>query len=341
MRPLCSSPGIDADRRRTGRSPERTQTTNPFVAAAGTRGLGRATLAGVGDPPVIAAHCLNCDTPLPTPRPNYCPQCGQESTLRPPRLREFIQQFGGAFVSTEGALWRTLALLLTRPGELTRQYLAGRRKRYVLPLRLYLTTSVITLLLIRASALWLGEEPLQFDIGPGLAQQLPKEARLHLGIGEAGLRNGVFYCERLPAWLCRRIERRLDLDPKRLADESARLGQRILGNIGPAMFVLLPSFALFTLLAYRNRGLRYSEHLVFALHVHAFWFVAIAVTLLGLGVLSAVAVASIPVYTLLAMRRVYQGRVAPMLLRAAVISLLYSITLGIAIAGAAIVAILG
>ncbi len=53
--------------------------------------------------------------------------------MRPPTLVEFAQQFGGAYLATEGALWRTLRLLLTRPGELTRRYLAGQRKHYVLP----------------------------------------------------------------------------------------------------------------------------------------------------------------------------------------------------------------
>ena len=61
--------------------------------------------------------------------------------MRPPTLLEFAQQFGGAYLSTEGALWRTLGLLLLRPGELTRRYLNGQRKHYILPLRLYLTTS--------------------------------------------------------------------------------------------------------------------------------------------------------------------------------------------------------
>jgi len=42
-------------------------------------------------------------------------------------LRELAQQFGGADFGTEGASGRTLKLLLTRPGELTAPYLAGRR----------------------------------------------------------------------------------------------------------------------------------------------------------------------------------------------------------------------
>ena len=54
---------------------------------------------------------------------------------------EFLHEFVGHYVALEGTLWRTLGLLLRHPGRLTREYLDGRRRRYVLPLRLYLTAS--------------------------------------------------------------------------------------------------------------------------------------------------------------------------------------------------------
>ncbi len=112
---------------------------------AARRPEARRQLTRVAEPDAPPA-CLNCGASFAAPRPKFCPSCGQETTVRPPTLGEFAQQFGGAYFSTEGALWRTLALLLFKPGELTRQYLAGRRKHYVLPLRLYLTVSVVVLL---------------------------------------------------------------------------------------------------------------------------------------------------------------------------------------------------
>jgi hypothetical protein len=200
----------------------------------------------VSDSEPPASRCLNCDHPLPDPRPNFCPQCGQETVLRPPRLGEFLQQWGGAFVSTEGALWRTLRLLVLKPGELTRQYLAGRRA-------------------------------------------------------------GVFFCDGLPAWVCERVQTRLLAAPEAFPREMAGMGERLVANLGAAMFLLLPSFALFTMLAYRNRRLRYTEHLVFALHLHAYWFIAIALTLPEFGPLSALAALSIPAYTMLSLGRVFRA----------------------------------
>jgi hypothetical protein len=86
--------------------------------------------------------------------------------------------------------------------------------------------------------------------------------------------------------------------------------------------------------------LRYTEHLVFALHVHAFWFVALLLTLPDWGPLTALALLAVPVYTLLAMKRVYGGRRWPRLLRAGLVSALYGTTLVLALGGVGLVSLL-
>jgi hypothetical protein len=275
--------------------------------------------------------CLNCDEPFGQPRPRFCPACGQESNLKPPTVREFAQQFGGSYIAVEGALWRTLKLLLLKPGAITVEYLQGRRRRYVLPLRLYLTISVVVLLLLRATA------AVQFQADDiDLTPTRPRSMALRMGPGEAGLENGVFFCRHLPAWVCRRLQRRIDIDPKALQGQVEALSERFMASLGTAMFVLLPSFAMWLRLFYRNRELRYTEHLVFALHVHAFWFLMLGLMLTNLGLLVAAAMIATPVYTLLAMRRVYGGRWWPRLLRAALICALYGLTLTLALAGVAL-----
>jgi succinate dehydrogenase hydrophobic anchor subunit len=86
--------------------------------------------------------------------------------------------------------------------------------------------------------------------------------------------------------------------------------------------------------------LRYTEHLVFALHVHAFWFVALLFALPDWGPLTALALLAVPVHTLFAMKRVYGGGLGPRLLRACLVSALYGMTLGLALAGVALVSLL-
>ena len=275
-------------------------------------------------------RCLNCGLALAAPTPRYCGHCGQETSLRPPRFLEFVQQFGGAYFSTEGALWRTLALLLFRPGELTRRYLAGRRKHYVLPLRLYITVSLLALLAIRFVA------PSGFNLGADSGASTQKE-HPDISVLEfdrdtgAGLKDGKFYCKGLPRWFCERLEAKLDVDAKQFARDMKRLPERFIANWGTAMFLLLPFFALLHKLVYWSRGLRYTEHLVYALHVHSFWFAALLLALLPGSWVSIAMAIVVPLYTLIAARHVYGGGWFGTLWRAAVVALFYLVVISIAV----------
>jgi len=270
--------------------------------------------------------CSNCGAPFAPERRRFCPECGQETHIKPPTLGEFIQQFGGAYLSTEGALWRTLKLLLFKPGELTRQYLAGRRKHYVLPLRLYLTISLIALVLLRVTA----TSSVNFGMPADLDLRKGEYAILSFGDDNgAGIKDGVFFCKGMPAWFCKRLERRLDVDPKGLQREALALGERFLSNMGAAMFVMLPLFAAWLKLVYWNRRLRYTEHLVFALHLHAFWFLVLLLTLTDQSWLSGLAALAVPVYAFIAMRRVYGGGWFVRLMIMLLVSLLYTVAISI------------
>jgi hypothetical protein len=87
-----------------------------------------------------ATHCLNCGAAV---HASFCQFCGQGTAVHVPSAREFLHEFVGHYVALESTLWRTLALLLFKPGRLTRDYIEGKRVRYVLPLRVYLTMSLI------------------------------------------------------------------------------------------------------------------------------------------------------------------------------------------------------
>jgi predicted RNA-binding Zn-ribbon protein involved in translation (DUF1610 family) len=225
------------------------------------RAMSPAVSAAPSEAAAMPSACLNCGESFGESgerRRRFCPECGQETTVRAPTLGEFAQQFGGAYFAAEGALWRSLKLLLLKPGALTLQYLAGRRKHYVLPLRLYLSISLLVLLLLRV--LGGGQVDVKVDDTAKIAEE-NRNFTLDVGRGRAGLRDGVFFCEDLPGWVCKRIQRRVDIDPRRMRSEVESLKDRFLADLGPAMFVLLPSFALWLKLAYRNRQLRYTENL--------------------------------------------------------------------------------
>jgi hypothetical protein len=95
------------------------------------------------------SNCANCDAPLSG---HYCSQCGQEAVLHTASVREFLHEFIGHYVALEGKLWGSLKRLIFQPGELTNEYMRGRRVRYVQPLRMYLTFSVLFFALFKLTA---------------------------------------------------------------------------------------------------------------------------------------------------------------------------------------------
>jgi hypothetical protein len=85
-------------------------------------------------------NCLNCGTEL---RGQYCGHCGQRARNRLISIWELLRDAFGDLLELDSRLWRTLIPLLIRPGQLTRDYLEGRRARYMPPFRMYLVLSVI------------------------------------------------------------------------------------------------------------------------------------------------------------------------------------------------------
>ncbi len=80
------------------------------------------------------AACLNCATRLTG---YYCHACGQRGHVHRTLSAFFHDLLHGVF-HFEGKIWRTLPLLAWRPGDLTRDYIAGKRASYVSPLALFL-----------------------------------------------------------------------------------------------------------------------------------------------------------------------------------------------------------
>jgi Protein of unknown function (DUF3667) len=99
--------------------------------------LGRAVEPKAGETSDGHTHetnCLNCGAPLAGP---YCHECGQHAHVHR-TLSAFFHDFLHGVLHFEGKIWRTLPLLVWRPGELTRGYIDGQRARFVSPVALFL-----------------------------------------------------------------------------------------------------------------------------------------------------------------------------------------------------------
>ena len=90
----------------------------------------------------VAARCASCREPLSGA---YCARCG-EKVLDPESLtiRHFVTHtLADELVHLDGRFWRTLRALILRPGVLSEEYSAGRRRLYIRPIKL-LIASIIT-----------------------------------------------------------------------------------------------------------------------------------------------------------------------------------------------------
>src|SRR6266536_5535877 len=85
-------------------------------------------------------HCENCGASLSG---RFCWQCGQAAIDYRRSFRHVIVDVLDSFLNWDSKFFATLGLLITRPWRLTNEFLAGRRVRYVHPLRLYLLASIL------------------------------------------------------------------------------------------------------------------------------------------------------------------------------------------------------
>lgn len=269
-------------------------------------------------------YCRNCHYTLATPRPAYCGHCGQETDLHPPSVREMFTEYLGHYVAFDGPLWRTLWALVFLPGHLTAAYFHGRRRRYVLPLRVYLSASFIFFvgwaLLPQGPTQVIETDPAVVgDAGPGKTATVrvkpdmtPAEAAAVAKAADAGASapDGVTIstklgdCDLTHAQDCGAVERwatRVINKAQGMSFEQWKARSRALAPY--AMLAMQPVFAALLLLTFAGSGRRYAEHFVFSLHCHSLWFLAL---LLAMAThLEGLLVFAVFGHGLLAMRRVY------------------------------------
>ena len=89
------------------------------------------------------SRCLNCGRELNT-GDQFCGTCGQRNRTHKRSLLEWVSEGLSTFLHLEGRTWNTLRDLPV-PGRLVRNYLDGKRARYIHPLRLLLLSSLLSL----------------------------------------------------------------------------------------------------------------------------------------------------------------------------------------------------
>jgi Protein of unknown function (DUF3667) len=302
----------------------------------------------LNDGHTLEATCRNCDANLGELPANFCPACGQDTLNHPPTFWEFVHEFITHYVALEGKLWKTLVLLFFKPAELTREYRAGRKLRYISPLRLYITASFLFFLVVKIAGLgnFIIDDTREGAEGAkgatssfNISTHVDEKSRAEIEAAVSEFKNNPrtadaasadvkLECaanEKMCQWLESRLAKKYRGKP--VNDVLAALNAGAIANIPYALFLLLPLFALLTKLIYVNRGLYFGEHVVYALHVHAFTFFAmLLMALLPSAVQPAIAIAAM-IYYLVAMQRFFGGRWWTTLIRYGIVAIVYQFLL--------------
>lgn len=222
--------------------------------------------------------CANCAT---LASGSHCPACGQkrihEGDLA---LRHAWHHVAHELTHLDGKVFTTLRLLLTRPGQLTLDFLEGRRARHIHPIRVFIAIGFLFFLLAKLNP--------PFDVGEAFGPTLQGDALATLD------------------------RRAADLGTTRealLAKASAASAAAFKTVSLCATFA--GGFVLWLLFRRQRRYL--AEHLVMTLHLASFnmclwlvlgWFTRIPATQLIAGLITSALAFG---YFLWAARRVYGG----------------------------------
>jgi len=138
--------------------------------------------SGTHHPVEHGAACRNCGARI---EDRFCTTCGQLGANFQRPVWDLVASSIGDMFALDGRLWRTLPMLLLRPGRMTRDYIDGKRARFVPPFRLFLLTSVIfflTVFTVLENQPWLKEFRFSPDDAPSGSFVIAGDAQFNLGM---------------------------------------------------------------------------------------------------------------------------------------------------------------
>lgn len=226
----------------------------------------RARRSAVDSVPSGMERCVSCDAPLSGP---YCSACG-ERTLEPDdlTLRHFlVHTVAAELLSVDGRLWQTLRLLFVRPGRLSLEYAAGRRRPYVGPFRLLLLAIVAYALMTSSGFV------VTWNLGPVIMSMAPAAVKRGLSVEDTVQQIDPYGL----------LRQQLAAKRAALASDAARerFHARLAAFAQPVSFTNVLLLAAVLHLCFRAKGRRYLEHAAFSMHIVSFVLLSSATLVLA------------------------------------------------------------
>jgi thiamine biosynthesis protein ThiS len=269
-----------------------------------------------GDDEELSLQVWTCPSCSVLSDAKFCSNCGEKRpNHRDLAVTHLLSHAGETLFHWDSRLWRTFRVLFRRPGLLSCEYVAGKRKPYVHPFQVFFIANVLYFLL--------------FPV-----------------IGWSGLKTPLNVYESMmdySAWATRMATQRAAVKGMSMAQFGDRFDHVLELQAKSMVLVMVPMFAVALFAVEWRKGRYFGEHVTFSLHFIAVWLLlfmiaipalvgrtgwwlrhlGVAVTVSGenhlIGWLGGALLAG---YLFLALRRFYDDRPVPALLKAALLALI-------------------
>ena len=276
--------------------------------------------------------CRNCSAELTG---EFCHACGQRDVEMKVPLKDLFHEFADEFLSFDARIFRSIPPFLLRPGQLTLEYVSGKRIRFISPFKLYFFMSFLYFFL---SAITTETTTLPAEVNPVNVDSLLNSVRADsvVTMGRKGMKltvgNDSIRIER-------KFGRRFASGLKRLKKNPQLFYDKLHQHTPQVIFLLLPVFALLLKVLYVRSGTYYIQHIIFSFYFHAYIFFILFLSSLlestrwtGASDLALLLDLAIPLSLYFGMKRVYGQSRGKTFLKFSLLSFAYGCVLIAAVA---------
>lgn len=244
----------------------------------------------------IEKDCLNCGTIV---QGRFCQHCGQENVEVKESFLQLFKHFLEDITHFDGKLWKTLKLLLLKPGKLTQFYMDGKRATYIHPIRMYLFISAVFFLFMftgdvpdRPKDLQNNNDPKK-DVATGLSDgfdlRLGDDSVKYKSVAEYDAAQIKLPTAKRANWFESAMEKKSIEINQKYNHDKFKIGKALIEQFehyfSRMLYISLPIFAFFLWLLYRrNKNHYFVDHLILSIHIYcAFFIFLFAVKLISLS----------------------------------------------------------
>jgi len=281
-------------------------------------------------------ECMNCGH---RNSGKYCSICGQSFGTSAKPMKEIFSDIASIF-SLDASIYKTIIPFLIQPGFLSKEFLDGKRKKYLSPIRLYLFMSILFFFIAGIYTKNRPDNPnSSIVLGPDQNSEVSSEEPS--GTSKSKSREFVFQGNSSSDKITQIDSTQIDStgveesgkfeeSALKAADNRDLFVANLMKNISYSLFLLMPVFAFLLQLFYIRRKHFYVEHLIFSVNFHSFILLILSIVV-GIHLIfkehasfSNILLLAIPVYGIAGMMRFYKQGFFKTFLKSFLIATIYS-----------------